>query len=81
MVLGLACWHLVPKIAGLNPAEAVGFFGLKNPRHAFLQRGGKAVWPMSQIRSTLKNPVIYVEVGITEQINQPFLAHNSVLHE
>jgi hypothetical protein len=25
-----ACWHLVPKFAGLNPAEAVGFFRAKN---------------------------------------------------
>jgi len=23
--LGVACWPLVPKFAGLNPAEAVGF--------------------------------------------------------
>jgi hypothetical protein len=25
-----ACWPLVPKFAGSNPAEAVGFFKLKN---------------------------------------------------
>jgi hypothetical protein len=25
--LEVACWPLVPKIAGSNPAEAVGFFG------------------------------------------------------
>ena len=24
--LGVACWPLVPKFAGSNPAEAVGFF-------------------------------------------------------
>jgi hypothetical protein len=24
-----ACWHLVPKFAGSNPAEAVGFFRAK----------------------------------------------------
>ena len=35
------CWPLVPKIAGSIPAEAVGFFGLKNPQHAFLGGGGK----------------------------------------
>jgi hypothetical protein len=40
---------LVPKIAGSNPAEAVGFFGRKNPQHAFLWRGSEAVCPMSQI--------------------------------
>jgi hypothetical protein len=34
---------------GFEPAEAVGFFGRKNPQHAFLRRGRKAVGPMSQI--------------------------------
>ena len=29
--LGVACWPLVPKFAGSNPAEAVGFLGRKNP--------------------------------------------------
>jgi hypothetical protein len=33
--LGVACWPLVPKFAGSNPAEA------------FLRRGSKAVGPMS----------------------------------
>jgi hypothetical protein len=37
------------KMAGSNPAEAVGFFGRKNPQSAFLRRGSKAVCPMSQI--------------------------------
>jgi hypothetical protein len=36
--------------------EAVGFFGRKNPQHAFLRRGSKAVCPMSQICSMLKDP-------------------------
>ena len=45
--LGVACWPLVPKFAGSNPAEAVGFLGRKNPQHAFLQRGSKTVGPMS----------------------------------
>ena len=43
--LGVACWPLVPKFAGSNPAEAVGFLGRKNPQHAFLRRGSKAVGP------------------------------------
>jgi len=34
--LGVACWPLVPKFAGSNPAEAVGFLGRKNPQHTFL---------------------------------------------
>ena len=45
--LGVACWPLVPKIAGSNLAEAVGFLGRKNPQHAFLRRVSKAVGPMS----------------------------------
>ena len=45
--LGVACWPLVPKFAGSNPAEAVGFLGRKNPQHAFIRRGSKAVGPMS----------------------------------
>jgi hypothetical protein len=40
---------VAPKIAGSIPAEAVGFFGQKDPQHAFLRRGSKAVCPMSQL--------------------------------
>jgi hypothetical protein len=65
---------------GFNPAEAVGFFGRKNPEHAFLRRGSKAACTMSQICGMKKNPAMYVEVGITDQTDRPFLAHNSVLH-
>jgi len=45
--LGVACWPLVSKFAGSNPAEAVGFLGRKNPQHTFLRRGSKAVGPIS----------------------------------
>ena len=46
--LGVACWPLVPKFEGSNSAEAVGFLrAKKNPQHAFLRRGSKAVAPMS----------------------------------
>jgi hypothetical protein len=38
-------------------AEAVGFFpGVKNPEHAFLRKGSKAVGPVSYIYGTLKIP-------------------------
>ena len=47
VVLGVACWPLVPKFAGSIPAEAVGFLGRKNPQHFFLRRGSKAVGPIS----------------------------------
>ena len=45
--LEVACSPLVPKFAGSHPGEAVGFLGRKNPQHAFLRRGSKAVGPMS----------------------------------
>ena len=45
--LEVACWPLVLKFAGSLPAEAIGFLGRKNPQHAFLRRGSKAVGPMS----------------------------------
>jgi hypothetical protein len=38
-----------PKFAGSSPTEAVGFFGRKNPQHAFLRMGSKAICPMSQL--------------------------------
>jgi len=44
--LEVACWPLVTKFAGSHLAEAVGFLGQKNPQHAFLQRGSKAIGPM-----------------------------------
>jgi hypothetical protein len=61
---GLVVSRLASGIAGSNPAEAVRFFGRKYPQHAFLQRGSKAICPMSQICGMLKYPAIYVEVGI-----------------
>jgi hypothetical protein len=39
----------VPKFAGSNPAEAVGYFGRKSPQHAFPRRGIIAVCSMSQL--------------------------------
>jgi hypothetical protein len=53
----VACWPLIPKFAGSNPTEAVGFLkGDKNPQHAFLRKGSKFIGPMSQICDMLKNP-------------------------
>jgi hypothetical protein len=45
--LEVACWPLISKFAGSHPAEAVRFLGRKNPQHAFLRRGSKAVGPIS----------------------------------
>jgi hypothetical protein len=47
--------------SGSNPAEAVRFFWAKNPQHASLRMGSKAVCPMSQICGMLKNPSFGVE--------------------
>jgi hypothetical protein len=45
-----ACWPLIPKFAGSNAAEAVGFLkGDKNPQHACLRNGSKIIGPMLQI--------------------------------
>ena len=52
------------KFAGSNPAEAVGFFGRKNPQHAFLRRGSKRICPMSQLCGMSKNLVSYVNYGL-----------------
>ena len=54
--LGVACWPLVHKFTGSNLAEAVRFLGRKNPQHAFLRRGSKAVGPMLWICSMQKIP-------------------------
>ena len=40
-------WY--PSSRGSHPAAAVGFLGRKNPQHAFLRRGIKAVGPMLQL--------------------------------
>jgi hypothetical protein len=41
--LEVACWPLVHKFEGSQPAEAVGILGRKNSQHAFLWRGSRAV--------------------------------------
>jgi hypothetical protein len=42
---------------GFAPGRRI--FRAKNPQHAFLRKGSKAVCPMSQICGMLKNPKIY----------------------
>jgi hypothetical protein len=62
-----------------NPAEAVGFFGRKNPQHAFLRRGSKAVCPMSQLYGMLKNQAISWKSESPAKFDRQFLAHTSFL--
>jgi hypothetical protein len=51
-------WSLVPKIAGLLPAEAVRFFGWNIPKRAFLWKGSKAVCPMSPYNLPWKSQIV-----------------------
>jgi hypothetical protein len=62
-------------VSGTQDRGAVGFFGRKNPQHAFLRSGSKAICPMSQICGMLKTPGNYVELGFSGEIFRPFLAH------
>jgi hypothetical protein len=56
---------LVPKFAGSNLAEAIGFFrAKKNPQRAFLLKGSKTVGPMSLIYGMQKVPRHFVDVGV-----------------
>jgi hypothetical protein len=70
--VGVACWPLVPKFTGSNPAEVVRFFGQKSPQHAFLRRGSKAVCPRSCFRH-VKEPKSDVEVTTFGKILGHFL--------
>ena len=64
--------------AGSIPAEAVGFFGRKNPQHAFLGGEVKPSLPCRRFARHVKEPWVYVEVEITGKTDRPFLARNSV---
>ena len=66
--LEVACWPLVLKFAGSNPAEAVGFFTQKNPQHAFFRRGSKAVGPNVVNLRHVKEPKTDVEVATFSKI-------------
>jgi hypothetical protein len=77
VVWWLARCPLVPKIAGSNPAKDFGFFGRKNPQHASLRRGSKAVCLMSQICGMLKKPAITWKSDCLVKFDRSFLAHNS----
>jgi hypothetical protein len=66
-----------PKFAGSNPAEAVGFFGRKDPQHAFLRKENKAPCLMSQLCRMLKNPSITWKSECLAKFDWAFLAHNS----
>jgi hypothetical protein len=58
--------------------QAVGFFsGVKNPKHAFLRKGSKAVGLVSYIYGTLKIPCCFRGSRDRQgQISRPFLARS-----
>jgi hypothetical protein len=52
-----------PKVRRFRPSQVDGFFkGDKNPQHAFLQRGSKAVGPMTRFYGMLKNSTSMTEI-------------------
>jgi len=69
--LGVACWPLVPKFAGSNPAEAVGIFNgekiLSTPSF------GGEVKPSVPCKRSLNG----VEVVISAKLPENILAHSS----
>ena len=71
--LEVACWPLVPKFAGSNPTEAVGFFRAKKyPQHTFLRRGSKASVPCRRFTACKRS--LNVEVG---HFQAKFIVHFS----
>jgi hypothetical protein len=52
---------------------------VKNPHHAFLRRGSKAVCPMSQLCGMLKNQAVTWKSDCLAKFGRPFLAHTSSL--
>ena len=77
--LGVACWPLVPKFAGSNPAEAVGFKGkklLSTPSF------GGEVKPSVPCRrfAACKRSLNGLEVVISAKLPDNILAHSSHFH-
>jgi hypothetical protein len=65
-------------VVSMLASGAVGFFLVKNPQNAFLQKGSKAICHMSQICSMLKNPVITWKSGHRQ--NQSAISRRIVPH-
>jgi len=73
--LVVACWPLVPKFAGLHPAEAVGFLGRKNPQPSF---GGevKPLVPCHSFTACKRSLNLTCESAFRQNY-RTFLAHSS----
>jgi hypothetical protein len=75
--LGVACWPLVPKVAGSNSAEAVGF--LRAKKILSTPSFGGEVKPSIRCRrfAACKRSLNGVEVIISAKLPENILAHSS----
>ena len=75
--VGVACWPLVPKFAGSNPAEAVGF--LRAKKILSTPSFGEEVKPSVPCRrfAACKRSLNGVEVVISAKLPDYILAHSS----
>jgi hypothetical protein len=73
--LKVACWPLVTKFVGSNPAEAVGFFILKKSSAHLPRRGSKSPSvPCRRFEACKRTPKSSVNSLLSGQIYQPFPA-------
>ena len=71
--LEVACWPLVPKFTGSNPAEAVGFFRAeKSSAHLPSER---LSFPCRRFTTCKRFLNATWKSGISGKIHRPFLAH------
>jgi hypothetical protein len=76
--LEVACWPLVPKFAGLHPAEAVGFLGRKkNLSTPFFGRDVKPSVPCRSF-TACKRFLNVTCKSASRQNYRTFLAHSSI---
>ena len=72
----VACWHLVPKFAGSNPAEAVRFFqGEKILSTPSFGEEVKPSVPCRRFTTSKRFLNATWKSGISGKIHRPFLAH------
>ena len=73
--LEVACWSLVPKFAGSNPDEAVGFFKAKNLSTPSFGGEVKPSIPCRRFTACKRFLNAMWKSGTSGKIHRPFLAH------
>ena len=74
--LEVACWPLVPKFAGSNPAETIGFFRAKKSSARLPSEGEvKPSVPCRRFTACKRFLNATWKSGISGKIHRPFLAH------